>query len=216
MEDVTLKLIDKIEQKHPNWGIPNLMMHISILTAIVYVMHYVLRSNIIGYLYLDRTAVMSGQVWRLLSFVLIPASSSPLYFLLSIYFYYFLGTALESSWGAFKFTAYYVVCMLGTIIVAFLFPSGMYSGYYINLSIFLAFAYLYPNYEVLVFYILPLKVKYLAYIDIALLTFSFLTENLSGKFSIIASLLGLIIFFGTDIYRRIKAWIRRQKYKNKF
>lgn len=210
-----MRLIDKLERKHPNFGITNLMMHISILTALVYAMHYLFGSNIIGYLYLERTAVMSGQIWRLISFVLIPASSSPISFLISVFFYYYLGTALEATWGTFKFNVYYVTCMLGTIIAAFLF-GGYYTGYYINLSVFLAFAYLYPNQEVLLFYILPIKVKYLAYLDIALLVFEFLSGGITAKISVIASLSGLLLFFGSDIYRRIKAWIRRQKYKNKF
>lgn len=210
-----MKFLEKIERKHPGWGIENLMVHICILTSIVYVMHYVLGANIIGYLYLDKDAVFSGQVWRLISFVFIPEHSSLLNFIFWMYLYYFIGTSLERSWGSFKFSAYYIVCVLSTIFAALLF-GGRYNGTYINLSLFLAFAMLYPQYQLYIFFILPVKVKYLAYLDAAFLLYRFITGGLTAKLSIASVMLGFLLIFADELIRRIKAWIRRQKYKNKF
>ncbi len=208
-----MKLLDQLERKHPNWGIPNLMMHITILTAIVYIMS-LFRIDFVNFLYLTRAGVLQGQVWRLITFVLVPPSWSPIWILFILYLYYFIGNTLESTWGTLKFTAYYGICILATIAAAMIFGGG-YDGTYVNLSLFLAFAFLYPNYEFLLFFILPVKVKYLAYLDLAFLAISFFTNTLTVKLAIIASLAGFLLFFGPEIYRRTKMWIRRQKYKNK-
>ena len=197
-------------RKHPKFYIENLMVHISILTLIVYVVHYLFRTPLIGYLTLDRTVVLSGQIWRLVTFVLIPANSNLLWFVISLYFYYFLGSSLENTWGSQLFTIYYIVCMLGSIIAAMLF-GGIFTGVYINLSIFLAFAYLYPNQEILLFFVVPVKIKYLAYLDIILLAMSFITGGLTAKLMILSSLTGLAVFFGKDIILDIRLWLRRMK-----
>lgn len=205
-----MKYVNRFIRKFPGFKIENLMMHISLLTLVVYVVQYVFGAPLISWLTLSREAVFAGQIWRLVSFVLIPVDSRLIYFVISIYFYYWLGKSLEQAWGSQMFTIYYGICMLGTIAAALLF-GGMYVGTYINLSIFLAFAYLYPNQEVLLFFFLPVKVKYLAYADIALLALSFLMGSLSVKLAILASLSGLFVFFGKDLILEGKLMIRRLK-----
>ncbi len=209
-----MKFLDRLERKHPKWGIQNLMMHISILTAIIFIVS-IFRSDILYYLYLSREGILNLQLWRLITFVLVPPTYSIIWIIFALYFYYFIGTALESTWGTLKFNAYYLINMIATIVCAMIF-GGAYIGLYINLSMFLAFAYLYPNQEFLLFFILPIKVKYLALVNVVFLFLNFVSGGLTTKISIIASLTGFILFFGKDFYLRIKMWIRRQKYKNKF
>ena len=210
-----MKFLDRLERKHPNWGINNLMMHITILTGIIFIVS-IFRSDILYYLYLSREGILNLQLWRLVTFVLMPPTYSFLWIIFALYLYYFIGSALESTWGTLKFNVYYLLSMLGTILAAMLFGGNFYTGFYINLSMFLAFAYLYPEHEFVLFFILPVKVKYLALIDVIFLLINFISGGLTTKISIITSLTGFIIFFGKDFYLRIKMWIRRQKYKNKF
>ena len=210
-----MKFLDRLERKHPKWGINNLMMHISILTGIIFIVS-LFRSDILYYLYLSREGILNLQLWRFITFVLIPPTYSIIWIIFALYIYYFIGSALESTWGTLKFNAYYLLCMLGTIVAAMLFGGTFYTGFYVNLSMFLAFAYLYPDHEFMLFFILPIKVKYLALVNVAFLFLNFISRGLTTKISIIASLTGFIIFFGKDFYLRIKMWIRRQKYKNKF
>ena len=210
-----MKFLDRLERKHPNWGINNLMMHITILTGIIFIVS-IFRSDILYYLYLSREGILNLQLWRFVTFVLIPPTFSIIWIIFALYIYYFIGSALESTWGTLKFNAYYFFCMLGTIVAAMLFGGTFYTGFYVNLSIFLAFAYLYPDYEFRLFFILPIKVKYLALVNVLFLLLNFISGGLTTKISIIASLTGFILFFGKDFYLRIKMWIRRQKYKNKF
>ena len=210
-----MKFLDRLERKHPKWGINNLMMHISILTGIIFIVS-LFRSDILYYLYLSREGILNLQLWRFITFVLIPPTYNIIWIIFALYIYYFIGSALESTWGTLKFNAYYFLCMLGTIVAAMLFGGTFYTGFYVNLSMFLAFAYLYPDHEFMFFFILPIKVKYLALVNVAFLFLNFISGGLTTKISIIASLTGFIIFFGKDFYLRIKMWIRRQKYKNKF
>lgn len=208
-----MKFLNKLERKHPRWGIENLMMHISIITALVFVIQYVFGKNIIPYLLLNREAVINFELWRLLTFIFIPPTNSLIWIFLTLYLYYFIGSALEHEWGALKFNIYYLLCLVSTVIAAML-TGGYYDGFYVNLSMFLAFAYLYPNQEFLLFFILPVKVKYFAYLDIAFLAYNFFsTRNISVKFSILASLAGFLLFFGNDIYKTITLWLRKQKYR---
>ncbi|MBO4360191.1 MAG: hypothetical protein J5822_04870 [Eubacteriaceae bacterium] len=209
-----MKYVNKFIRKYPKFHIDNLMLHISLLTLVVYVVHYVFRAPLIGYLVLDRSAVLAGQIWRLVSFVLVPADSRLLYFIISIYFYYYLGNTLEHTWGSQLFTIYYLICMLGSILACML-SGTVFTGVYINLSIFLAFAYLYPDQEILLFFVLPVKVKYLAYLDLALMAVSFIMGGLATKLMIISSFSGLLVFFGKDLMLDLKLAFRRMKNRMK-
>ena len=211
------KLLSRGERRFGRYfGIPKLMMILCIGMGVTYVADYLLAAYNISlsyYLMFDREAIFHGQIWRLVSFIFMPPSSSPVFLLISLMFYWYLGTSLQNTWGTFRFTVYYLCGMLGAIL------AGLITGYatntYLNLSLFLAFAFLYPNHEFLLFFILPVKVKYLAYLDLAFLAISFFTNTLTVKLAIIASLAGFLLFFGPEIYRRTKMWIRRQKYRNK-
>ncbi|MEG1849750.1 MAG: rhomboid family intramembrane serine protease, partial [Oscillospiraceae bacterium] len=159
-----MKWLDKLERKYGRFGIPDLMMVVSTVMVLVYLFDMVQnRIYLQGMLSLSRAAILDGQVWRLVSFIFAPPPSSPLFVLLAIYFYLFLGRTLENQWGSFRFTLYYLFGMLGCIAAAML--TGYGTNSYLNLSLFLAFAFLYPDLEVLLFFFLPIKVKYLAYLD---------------------------------------------------
>ena len=209
-----MKFVRKLYLKHPNWGIENLMLHITIITGIVYIL-YIINPTILSYIVLERNMVFkAGQVWRLVTFIFFPPSTSLLYVLFGLYFYYFLGRTLENQWGKFYFTFYYGLCMLSTIIAALL-VGGIYTGSYVNLSLFLAFAMLYPEHQVLLFFFIPIKVKWLGLIDAVLLLFNFIVGSVTAKVSIIAAMVGFFVFFGEDLVRLIKQEYIKLKYKIK-
>ena len=105
-----------------------------------------------------------GQIWRFLTFLFLPSSSSPLWVLLNLYFYCLLGNALEKEWGTFRLNLFYLSGILGSVLAALVTGYGV--NRYLNLSLFLAFAALYPNFELLLFFVVPVKAKYLAVIDL--------------------------------------------------
>jgi len=126
-----------------------------------------------------------------------------LWLFFAIYFYYIMATGLENEWGSFKFNLYYLLGMIGTTIAAFFIPLPATASF-INLSIFLAFAYLYPDYQIYLFFIIPIKIKYLGYISWILIIYELLTVPLIMKFYIIIPILNFFIFFGKDIFVRYK------------
>ena len=129
----------------------------------VYAMTYIFGVPLVSYLGLSLPTLLSGQVWRLVTFIFIPPATSVIGLAFTLYFYYFVGSALENEWGSFEFNVYYLFGMVGAIIAALL--SGYADNTYLNLSLFLAFAQLFPEERLMLFYLIPVKVKWLAYVE---------------------------------------------------
>jgi membrane associated rhomboid family serine protease len=197
-----MKWLNKLERKFGRYAIPNLMNYIVGMTMAVYIVQYVLNISAYRYLAFIPDLIMKGQVWRIITFIFIPPASSIITIAFVIYFYYLMGTTLENEWGTFKFNIYYLFGMIGTIIAAFLTGSG--TSVYLNLSLFLAFAYLFPDVEILLFFILPVKVKWIAYLDWVYFILSLIFGTMSTRIAVTASLINFFIFFGEDLINYIK------------
>jgi hypothetical protein len=166
----------------------------------------------------SRGEIFSGQVWRVIAFILIPPGSSLIFIFFALYFYYLIGNSLEREWGAFRFNVYYLVGVLGTIAAGLI--TGYASNFYLNMSLFFAFAALYPNFQVLVFFVLPVRIKYLAYLDAAYFVYMLVMSDWSGRAAIIAALINFLIFFGPDFTRiarnRIRSLRARRQFRNQY
>jgi len=140
-----MNLLDRLERKFGKFAIKRLPMYIVILNLFVYMLN-LLDSRYINYLYLIPSRVLKGEIWRLVTYIFIPPMTS-----MEDVFYYIMATGLENEWGSFKFNLYYLLGMIGTTIAAFFIPLPATASF-INLSIFLAFAYLYPDYQIYLFF----------------------------------------------------------------
>ena len=212
-----MKWVYKLERKFGHICIPNLMMVIIVGQAMVYIASIPSPAiGLVSKLALYWPAVMQGQVWRLVTFIFIPSASSPIALLLALYFYYLIGHTLEQTWGDFRFNVYYLLGMLGAILAAALTGSG--TTYYLNLSLFFAFAILYPDFQVLLFFIIPLKMKYLALFSAALCLIDFLFGGWSTKAAVLLALANFLIFFGGEFWHTAKRemgyWKTRRAWKN--
>lgn len=164
--------INKLERKFGKYAIPNLMYYIIILYIVGFVLDMLAPGFYYNYLALDAYAILHGQVWRMITFIIQPPETSLIFVIFTMYLYYMIGRELEYAWGTFRFNLYFFAGVLFHIIAAILMyfvlkislPVGTY---YLNMSLFLAYAALYPNQQFLLFGILPIKVKYLAWIDMA-------------------------------------------------
>lgn len=184
------------------------MYYIVFLNAVIYVL--ILFDNtgsVIPLLTLDPALVLQGEVWRLISYIFIPPNASPIFIVFVLYFYYMVGTGLEQEWGTFKFNLYYLIGMLGTTVAIFITGGGA-TAVYLNMSLFLAFAYIYPNFEILLFLLLPLKVKYLAWLNWFFIGFTVFSGTLPEKTAAVVSIANFLLFFGKDIYKNLQ---RRQQ-----
>ena len=200
------RAIDRFCFKYDRYGIRNLMLIIVAGNVLVFLLEMMDRTGtLIGYLYFMPGEVLRGQVWRLVTFIFIPDSSNLLFMAIALYFYYIIGSALEREWGSMKFTLYYLFGMLFTIVygLAIALATG-YGGftigsYYLNLSLFFAFATLYPEHEVLVFFILPVKMKWLAWISAALTLWGIITSTFPYNLLPVAALLNYLLFFSDTL-----------------
>ena len=209
--------LTRLNRKFGRYAIHNLMLYIVIGQAIVYAFDFVLSPtgiNISGILYFYLPAIKAGQVWRLVSFALIPPGSWLIFAVLFLYFSWLMGSALENEWGAVKFNLFYLTGIVGTVLGGLI--TQYASNTYIHMSMFLAFALIYPEFEILLFFILPVKVKYLAMVYLVFLAFSLLTASWGGRVAILISVLNLFLFFGPQILERIHLWRRRMQWKSKF
>ena len=219
--------LNKLERKWGKYAITNL----SIWVIGAYVIGYLISSiapALASYLTLEPYAILHGQIWRLITWVLIPPSKLGLLTFIMLFFYYSLGTTLERTWGTFRYNVYIFSGLLFTIIGAFVLyfvnilsgHSGisslgmgdMFSTYYINLSIFLAFAACYPEMKVMLYFIIPIKIKWMAYLDVAYLLYVCIVSGWADRVAIIASLFNFVVFFfSTRNYQRVSpGQIRRR------
>lgn len=214
-----MKFIDKLQRKFGKYYIKNLMMIIISGMILVYALTFMSGDmNLINNLILDKEKVMQGEIWRLVTFIFIPSMGSIISFIFSIYFYYISGVGLENEWGEFKFNLYYFIGILTTILFSML-TGARATGTFINLSLFLAFARIYPNYQILLFYIIPVKIKYLAILDWIIIIINVLLANSVGDMLItLVPILNFFIFFGKDIITGTKSnainFNRQQKFKS--
>lgn len=205
-----MKFTSNFEKKFGKYAIKNLSLILIICYACGYVFELT-APGVFQYLYLNPYLILfHGQVWRLITWVIVPPSSFDFFTLLMLYFYYSLGTTLERTWGTYRYNVYIFSGILFTILGAFLlFGIGLLGGklivgnmmtfstYYVNMSIFLAFAATYPNMQILLFFFIPIKVKILGIIYGAMLIFEFLAGSIDRKVVIAASLMNFIVFFIT-------------------
>ena len=203
-----------LERKLRRYAISDLMKYIVIGQGIVFALLYIwptLGYQLYSLITLTRTGLMRGQIWRLVTFVFVPAYSSPFSLLISLYFYYWIGSTLERQWGTAKFNLYYFSGMLLTVLGAVL-ASLITGNYYltvagtnyVNLSMFFAFAVLFPNAQVLLFFIIPVKMKWLAYLDGALFAFDIISavgqHNWGGVVLPIVALLNFAVFIWPEVH----------------
>lgn len=210
--------LDKMEKKFGKFGISNLMLYITALNGVVFLLSYVDKENLfLAKLVLIPSLVMQGEVWRLITFLFIPPASSPFWLIFALYFYYMIGSTLEHEWGSFKFTIYYLIGVLGAIGAAFL--GGAASAMFLNLSLIFAFSYLFPNYQILLFFILPVKMKYLSWVYAAFLAYMIYSQPVYGLITVGGSIINFLLFFGKDIIIRLatgrKVYYNRKSFKAK-
>ena len=228
-----MNFLNKMERKIGKYAIPNLMIYLIAAYCIGFVI-YTVNPNFMLMLTLSPYHILHGQVWRLITWILMPTDTRVFSLLIMALLYYQLGSALERSWGTFRFNVYIFGGMLFTVIGAFilygiyaaagtgsletisLISSLTFTTNYINLTIFLAFAVMYPEMQILLFFIIPVKMKWMAVVYAVLIAINLILTSWGGRIAIIMSILNFLIFFlSTRNYRRVspKEIHRKQEFK---
>ena len=184
---------------HRDKGISNLMLYIALGNALVYLMSMIDRTNTLYYiLCFDREAILQGQVWRLLTYALTFDSGNILYTAIALVCYYSLGRAIENAWGTFRFNLFYLTGILMMDIYCMIFGGYATAGY-LNLSLFLAYATMYPDAQFLLMFIIPVKAWIFALLDLALVVIGLLGNPFPYNLFSVISLANYFLFFGKDV-----------------
>ena len=200
------KLMDRIDRfciLHPRFGIRRLMLYVVIGNILIYVLSMMDTTGLVYQkLSFSGQAILHGEVWRIVTYLFVPTGGgSLLLFLVSMYFYFWIGTSLENEWGAGKFTIYYLIgallqAIFGVVLTLITKTDIVISATYLNLSLFFAFATLFPDVTVLLFFIIPVKIKWLAYLDAALFVYGIITTPFPVDLLPVVAVLNYLIFCG--------------------
>ena len=234
-----MKFLDKLEKKFGKYAIKNLMYYIIMLYALGFVIMLVKPEIYSMFLSLNAPAIIKGQIWRIFTYIIYPPTGSLITILISLYFYYVVGSMLERQWGTFRFNLYFftgvILHAIAAIFIYLVWGMVLEMGtYYLNLSMFFAFAAMFPNMQVLFMWLIPIKMKWLAYIDgiyfVVTIIAGFMSDHLSTamiyrlyNFGIIpnkayavmalVSLLNFLIYAST--FRSVKRMSPQEVYRRK-
>lgn len=198
-----MAFFEKLERKFGRYAIRNLMMYLTALYAVGFVISLVNIQIYYEYMSLDVAKILSGQVWRLITWIMYVPEQNVLFAAIMLVLYYSLGTNLERVWGSFRFNVYmfmgYIFLIIGAFILYAVYGEAasvfLLTPDSLNMSIFLAFALTYPDMTFYLYFVLPIKAKYLAFVYLLIEVYSFIIGGVITKVSIGLSLLNFVIFY---------------------
>ncbi len=209
-------LYNRLERAFGRFAIPNLSLYL-IGGQVVFFSFTLLAQFDVRQILLVPALVLEGEVWRLFSFVLLPPVSGQVsltgavFLAISWYFFHMISQALENYWGVFRFNLFFLLGWLLTVAVAFLTPQQAMGYAFFAVSVFLAFAFLNPDFELYLFFILPVKIKWFALVMWLGFAFTFVTGGWNIRFGVLAATGNFLIFFAGDIVQRIKTGRRHMQ-----
>ena len=239
--------LDRFCYNHPRFGIPELMKYIAIGNVAVFIADMLMNGMLTSWIAFMPEQILRGEIWRLVTFVFVPVSSGgytifgqTFFFALATFFYYWIGTALERQWGTTRFTVFYGLGVILNIVAGFviyavlvgqLTGAGMAAAQarsylrtlstismtYVNMSLFFSFATLYPDMRVFLYGIIPIKVKWLAWLDVLFFVWSIGSYLLDGPWAMalapVIAILNYLIFFWEDLARSLN--LGREKVRHR-
>jgi membrane associated rhomboid family serine protease len=193
-----MKLLDALDKKIGRFAIPNLTIYLIAGQSFFYLMDKTGKLDR-GATYLSAGMLMQGEWWRLLTLPFDPPRQSLIFTLFAWYFFYMLGSTLEEHWGAFRYNVYLLLGCLMTVAASFLVPDFPISNGFLAGSVFLAFATLFPDYQILLFFVLPVRIKWLALLTWLGYAYQIVFGDWGTRLMVLAATSNFLIFFARDI-----------------
>lgn len=199
--------LDRLQRDFGQWAPPNPAVYLVGMNAAVWALS-IFKPEFPERLALDPALVMSGEVWRLVTFLFIPPQMTPFWMVFWLLVFYSFAQALENEWGELKFTVYYAVGAAATVAASAALGTGL-SSLPLNTSLFLAFARLFPDVELYIFFVLPVKVRWLAWISWGVLGINFLLGSWATRLALLAGVANWVLFFGRETFEELRRMRRR-------
>ena len=204
-----MKLLNRLERKFGDFAIPNLTLYLIALQCLTFILSMAY-PDFVAKLVLSHDGLVAGEWWRLLTVLFMRPTPYLILMLFYVFFYYFIGTALEAQWGTFRYNVYILIGYLATLLTA-LIPHAIVTNVFLMESIFLAFAWLFPEYPILLFFILPVKVKWLGLAAWITYLIAFFGGDWAVKAEVAAGALNFLIFFHGDLWQWLRSYPRRMR-----
>jgi hypothetical protein len=207
-----MKFLNRLERRFGDYAVPHLTIVLIAFQSFTYLISLVHPDYVLK-LTLTHDGLLAGEWWRVLTVLFIPPGAGPgflIWFLFWMQIFFLYGNALENQWGTFRYNLYVLMGYLLTVLVA-LIPGAEVSNRYLMGSIFLAFAWLYPDYQLLLFFFLPVQVKWLGLATWILYGLSFLMGGWSIKAEVAAGVANFLLFFHADLWQSLKTSQRKFK-----
>lgn len=206
--------LSRLQRRFGRWYIPHLTEILMTGQGIAWAVMMFLYASFPSMLALTRDGLARGQVWRLVTFLFVPiGGTNVMFFLLGLYFLWIMGGALQSAWGQFRYNVYLFAGVLGCIAAALI--TGSADANWLFQTLFLAYAVLYPEHTMLLFFILPIPAKWLGWITGLEIFVFFVFGSVATKIQILLSMAGFFLFFGPQLFSGIRARIRREAWRRR-
>jgi hypothetical protein len=208
-----MRWLNRLERRFGSGGIPNVTLALILAQVSVYIISRTSRNpeEIMQAFYLVPALVLEGQIWRLLSFLAVPPVTNPIFAFFFWYLFYLMGNSLEQFWGTFRYNIFLLIGYVATVAVSFLFPNAVASNGFLQGSVFLAFAFLNPDFMLYIFFILPVKIKWLALLTWLYYGYVLIFGDWPTRLLVLASICNFLLFFWTDIKERARTGKRHMR-----
>lgn len=206
------KLLNFLDRKIGRFAPPNIIFFVVASMFAVFIVELFIKNiSLMSYMYFDAQLIKQGEIWRIFTYALLPPTTSVVWIIINLYFYFMIGSNLENEWGSFSFNVYYFTGVLLTAAGGFL--TQYTSNEYIYYAMFFAFAVLYPNFVIRLFFVFPIEVKWLALANMVFFIYRFVISPWSDRVAILISLANFFLFFYEDFFRFCKREYKFIKHK---
>lgn len=207
-----MSLLNRLERALGRFAIPRLSLYLVIGQVFFWSVAF------LGLFDVERIALLplavrEGEIWRMVTFLLYPPSSHPVFIAFAWYLFWMMGSSLESHWGDFRYNLFLFTGWALTVAVSFLHPYAYASNLFLAGSVFLAFAFLNPDFELMIFFVLPVKIKWLALLQWLGYGYALLMGGWSTRLATLAAIGNFLLFFSGEIIQRIKTGRRRMEHQ---
>ncbi|MDA0285064.1 MAG: hypothetical protein O3B86_17075 [Planctomycetota bacterium] len=207
-----MRLLDRLERKFRPFAVPNLTLIIVMGQSLAYILSQS-DPRIIDQMNLLPRLVLKGEIWRLGSFCFVPPGANPLFFIFAMLIFHMMGSALERTWGLVRYNLFLLSGYIATVAVAFIYLDQFATNMFVGTSVFLAFAWLYPDYVFYIMFVLPVKVRWLALLTWIGLIYALLVGDMSTRLFVLAGIANFLLFFGDEVVMRMRS--RKHRIRNK-
>jgi hypothetical protein len=203
-------IFSKLERRLSPYAPPNVTVLLIALQVSTFVLGMLDPQRLLS-LYLLPDRVMAGEWWRVFTFLALPPFTNPICAFFFFYLFHLMGTTLERTWGTFRYDLFLLIGYIATVVTAFILPEKVIQNGFLQGSVFLAFAWLYPTFTLSIFFVLPIQIRYLALIQWVF----YGIEVINGRYEALAGVVNFFCFFGVEVLTRARNSFRRMQHESK-